>query len=273
MKNTHIQAYGVKVLIVEDDDAVARILENSIKKYYKGEVLCLREISPYSAIDRLIQEEDIVACLLDLGFPGMRRPGSTEAFDAINSAIKKNRLDTALIVVSGTSNEEIISSIQRSGTKYLSKEDTIVNPQELLKILSEAIAKRSSGSSGREQLTKLEILANQLNYRMDRFTHDVEAVRFQVESNSKELYGGPGQEGMDTRLDRLDQRLIHLENKILTLEKTIEKKDKTSKEIQDIINFVIGIRRVLLWVKENHMAILSILLGIGGFAAAVFKFK
>jgi CheY-like chemotaxis protein len=273
MNNTHIQTSGVKVLIVEDDDAVAKILENNIRKYYKGEVLCLREISPYSAIDRLTQEEDIVACLLDLGFPGMRRPGSTEAFDAIDSAIKKYRLDTALIVVSGTSNEEIISSIQRSGRKYLSKEDTIVNPQELLKILSEAIAKRSSGASGRDQLTKLEILANQLNYRMDRFGHDIESVRLQVDSNSKELYGGPGQEGMDTRISQIKHTIGFLIEKMDRLEKELEKKDKASKDVQEIIGFAIGIRKIFVWAKENHMAILSVLLGIGGFAAAIFKFK
>lgn len=261
---------NIKVLIVEDDDIVAKMLEGNIKRYYKNGVTCLRELNPYTAIDRLIQEDDIAVCLLDLGFPGMHRPGTTEAFDALDAAIKSHRLDTALVVVSGTSDEGIIKSIEKTGRKYLSKEETMVNPQELLRILSDVISKRSTGSSGREQLTKVEILANQINYRVDRVLVDLEQVRSQVKSNCEELYGGPGQEGMDTKISNLTYMTTR---EIQLIRETVTELKKNLNEFQDIINIVKGIRKVVNFFKEHHMAIIYLAVAVAGLSAAWFTKK
>ena len=270
MKSTFHQLENIKVLIVEDDDRVAEIIERSIKRYYNNQVICFREINPYNAVECLITQDDVALCLLDLGFPGMQKPGSTEAFDAIDAAIKKHRLDTTLVVVSGTSDEGIIKSIQRAGSKYLSKEETIVNPRELLKILSEVMAKRTSGSSGREQLTKVEILANQVNYRVDRVCLDMEDLRSQVRSNSEELYGGPGRDGMDTRLSNLSYSTTR---EIQLLREAVAKQGKTLDDFQEIINFIKGTQKTIAWIKENYMLLISILIGLGGILAAWFRSK
>lgn len=122
----------LNVLLIEDSDTDAYIIENAIKKYH-GDVVCTRA-ETFSAGEQKLKEGGVDAVLLDLGLPDTATPRDTY------ERIKQWTARLPVIIMTNLQDHELARVMVHEGAAdFLNKDMLVKDPGYIKKAIDFAL--------------------------------------------------------------------------------------------------------------------------------------